>query len=165
MSGADGQACPDHYIALLRQTAVAPGIFVTQAGGRCGGRLFSSALYSPVSTSAIGNNRRWLAAERPMLTSEHFNCVCQSVSRSCSPRSRLDRGVASVLLQFTPDLFSDDGQVSVESTEAFLHDYMAKFSNFIGRALSLYPRQGLCCTNRLMAGVPLSPDRLIPRAL
>ena len=23
----------------------------------------------------------------------------------------------------------------------------------------------LCCTNRLMAGVPLSPDRLIPRAL
>lgn len=26
-------------------------------------------------------------------------------------------------------------------------------------------RAGLCCTNRLMAGVPLSPDRLIPRAL
>lgn len=25
--------------------------------------------------------------------------------------------------------------------------------------------EGLCCTNRLMAGVPLSPDRLIPRAL
>jgi hypothetical protein len=24
---------------------------------------------------------------------------------------------------------------------------------------------GLCCTNRLMVGVPLSPDRLIPRAL
>lgn len=25
--------------------------------------------------------------------------------------------------------------------------------------------QGLCCTNRLMVGIPLSPDRLIPRAL
>lgn len=25
--------------------------------------------------------------------------------------------------------------------------------------------RGLCCTNRVMAGVPLSPDRLIPQLL
>ena len=30
---------------------------------------------------------------------------------------------------------------------------------------TIYGLDGLCCTNRLMAGVPLSPDRLIPRAL
>ena len=28
----------------------------------------------------------------------------------------------------------------------------------------LWAVEGLCCTNRLMAEVPLSPDRLIPRA-
>ena len=32
-------------------------------------------------------------------------------------------------------------------------------------SLERYAFPRLCCTNRLMAGVPLSPDRLIPRAL
>lgn len=43
-------------------------------------------------------------------------------------------------IQFTPNLVTDDGKVQVESTEAFLRDYMTEFSNFIGRVLSVYPR-------------------------
>jgi chromate reductase len=45
-------------------------------------------------------------------------------------------------IQFTPDLISDDGEISVGSTEAFLRDYMSEFRDFIGRVLSVYPRTG-----------------------
>ena len=43
-------------------------------------------------------------------------------------------------IQFTPDLISDDGKVSVEGTETFLRNYMTEFSTFIGRVLTVYPR-------------------------
>ncbi len=39
-------------------------------------------------------------------------------------------------IQFTPDLISDNGDVSSESTEKFLRDYMKAFSDFTGRILS-----------------------------
>ena len=44
-------------------------------------------------------------------------------------------------IQFTPGLVSDDGEVSVASTEDFLRSYMAEFKDFIERVLSVYPRQ------------------------
>ena len=43
-------------------------------------------------------------------------------------------------IQFTPNLISDSGEVSSESTEAFLRNYMSEFSSFIGRVLTVYPR-------------------------
>lgn len=43
-------------------------------------------------------------------------------------------------IQFTPDLISDDGKVSVEATETFLCNYMSEFSNFIDRVLTVCPR-------------------------
>ena len=43
-------------------------------------------------------------------------------------------------IQFTPDLISDNGEVSSGSTETFLRDYMSEFSNFIGRVLTVFPR-------------------------
>jgi chromate reductase len=43
-------------------------------------------------------------------------------------------------IQFTPDLISDEGKVSVESTETFLRNYMSEFRDFIGRVLTVYPR-------------------------
>ena len=43
-------------------------------------------------------------------------------------------------IQFTPDLISDDGEVSVASTEGFLRNYMVEFRDFIERVLSVYPR-------------------------
>lgn len=43
-------------------------------------------------------------------------------------------------IQFTPNLISDDGKVSVESTETFPRNDMTEFSNFIGRVLSVDPR-------------------------
>ncbi len=43
-------------------------------------------------------------------------------------------------IQFTPNLISDSGEVSSESTETFLRDYMSEFSNFIGRVLTVFPR-------------------------
>lgn len=44
-------------------------------------------------------------------------------------------------IQFTPNLITDDGQVTVPSTEQFLRNYMAEFHAFIGRVLSVLPRQ------------------------
>jgi chromate reductase len=43
-------------------------------------------------------------------------------------------------IQFTPDLISDEGVVSVESTEKFLRSFMAEFHTFIGRVLQVLPK-------------------------
>ncbi len=43
-------------------------------------------------------------------------------------------------IQFTPDLISDEGEVSVEGTEEFLRTYMQEFRDFIRRVLTVYPR-------------------------
>lgn len=43
-------------------------------------------------------------------------------------------------IQFTPDLISDDGEVSVESTREFLRNYMAEFHQFVARVYTALPR-------------------------
>jgi len=43
-------------------------------------------------------------------------------------------------IQFTPNLISDQGDVSVGSTEDFLRSYMQEFRDFIERVLTVYPR-------------------------
>jgi chromate reductase, NAD(P)H dehydrogenase (quinone) len=43
-------------------------------------------------------------------------------------------------IQFKPDLISDEGNVSIEGTEAFLRTYMQEFRDFIRRVLTVYPR-------------------------
>ena len=43
-------------------------------------------------------------------------------------------------IQFTPGLISDDGEVTVESTEQFLRGFMAEFHAFIARVLQVLPR-------------------------
>lgn len=43
-------------------------------------------------------------------------------------------------IQFTPDLISDTGEVSVETTEAFLRNFMSEFRTFIGRVYTVLPR-------------------------
>lgn len=43
-------------------------------------------------------------------------------------------------IQFVPKLILDNGDVSLEPTEAFLRDYMSAFSNFIDCVLTVYPR-------------------------
>jgi len=44
-------------------------------------------------------------------------------------------------IQFKPGLITDEGEVTVESTEAFLRNYMAEFHAFIARVLSVMPRE------------------------
>jgi chromate reductase len=44
-------------------------------------------------------------------------------------------------IHLTPNLVTDDGEVTVSSTEEFLRNYMAEFHGFIGRVLSVLPRQ------------------------
>lgn len=44
-------------------------------------------------------------------------------------------------IQFSDGLISDDGKVSVKSTEDFLRNYMNEFSSFISRVLTVYPRE------------------------
>jgi chromate reductase, NAD(P)H dehydrogenase (quinone) len=43
-------------------------------------------------------------------------------------------------IQFTPDLISDEGKVTVASTEEFLRRFMAEFHAFIARVLQVLPR-------------------------
>lgn len=43
-------------------------------------------------------------------------------------------------IQFKPDLINDEGEVSVESTEKFLRNFMMEFHTFIGRVLQVLPR-------------------------
>ena len=43
-------------------------------------------------------------------------------------------------IRFTPDLITDDGTVTVSSTEEFLRNYMLAFDTFISRVLTVLPR-------------------------
>jgi chromate reductase len=45
-------------------------------------------------------------------------------------------------IQFKEGMITDDGQVTVPSTEKFLRNYMTEFHTFIGRVLSVLPREG-----------------------
>ena len=44
-------------------------------------------------------------------------------------------------IQFKPGLVSDDGEVAVPDTEAFLRNYMRDFRTFICRVLTVLPRE------------------------
>ncbi len=43
-------------------------------------------------------------------------------------------------IQFAPGLITDDGEVTVTSTEEFLRNYMAEFHIFIARVMSVLPK-------------------------
>jgi chromate reductase len=43
-------------------------------------------------------------------------------------------------IQFTPGLITDDGEVTVQSTEQFLRGFMEEYAAFITRVLSVLPR-------------------------
>src|SRR5437868_14780344 len=45
-------------------------------------------------------------------------------------------------IQFTPGLITEDGEVTVGSTEEFLRTYMDEFHTFITRVLSVVRRNG-----------------------
>jgi chromate reductase len=45
-------------------------------------------------------------------------------------------------IQFTPGLITDEGEVTVSSTEEFLRTYMQEFHDFIVRVLSTLPKDG-----------------------
>ena len=43
-------------------------------------------------------------------------------------------------IQFTPGLITNDGEVTVQTTEQFLRSYMEEFAAFLARVLSVLPR-------------------------
>ncbi|WP_299656156.1 NADPH-dependent FMN reductase [uncultured Jannaschia sp.] len=43
-------------------------------------------------------------------------------------------------IQFTPNLITDEGEISNDSTREFLRNYMAEFEGFIGRVYRAYPK-------------------------
>ena len=43
-------------------------------------------------------------------------------------------------IQYSPDVFKEDGEVTNESTRDFLANYMAEFSTYIARVLTVIPR-------------------------
>jgi chromate reductase len=43
-------------------------------------------------------------------------------------------------VQFTPDLITDDGEVTVDSTREFLANYMTEFHGYITRVYTVLPR-------------------------
>ena len=42
-------------------------------------------------------------------------------------------------IQFTPGMITDEGEVTVESTQAFLTNFMTEFHIFIERVLTVLP--------------------------
>lgn len=44
-------------------------------------------------------------------------------------------------ITFTPGMITDDGEVTVESTEGFLRNYMTEFHAFMARVLTVLPRE------------------------
>jgi chromate reductase len=44
-------------------------------------------------------------------------------------------------IQFKPGMITDEGEVTVPDTEEFLRNYMAEFHAFIGRVLTVLPRE------------------------
>ena len=44
-------------------------------------------------------------------------------------------------IHFKPGMITDEGEVTVPDTEAFLRNYMAEFHSFIGRVLTVLPRE------------------------
>ena len=44
-------------------------------------------------------------------------------------------------IQFTPGLVTDDGEVTVDSTEEFLRNFMREFALFVRRVTSVLPRE------------------------
>ncbi|HET6529443.1 MAG TPA: NADPH-dependent FMN reductase [Actinoplanes sp.] len=44
-------------------------------------------------------------------------------------------------IQYTPEIFPGDGQVSDEATRSFLTTFMAEFRDYIDRVLTVLPRQ------------------------
>lgn len=44
-------------------------------------------------------------------------------------------------LQYSPDVYTDDGEVLVESTEKFLRNYMQEFRQYIELVLTVLPRE------------------------
>ena len=45
-------------------------------------------------------------------------------------------------IQYTPERFRDDGEVTDESTATFLKDFMAAYRDFVMRVLTVLPREG-----------------------
>jgi len=48
--------------------------------------------------------------------------------------------VVEAYIQFTPGLIGDDGEVTDETTEEFLRNFMGEFEQFIARVLTVLPR-------------------------
>jgi chromate reductase len=43
-------------------------------------------------------------------------------------------------IQFTPGLITEDGEVTDETTEVFLRDFMEQFEQFMERVFTVLPR-------------------------
>ena len=43
-------------------------------------------------------------------------------------------------LQYSPEVFADDGEVLVESTEKFLRNFMEEYREHVARVLTVLPR-------------------------
>ena len=44
-------------------------------------------------------------------------------------------------VQFSPEVFKDDGEVTRDATVSFLSDFMTEFRDHIARVLTVLPRQ------------------------
>ena len=64
-----------------------------------------------------------------------WHCVCHSTGDSAQAN-----GIDRYYLTWNPDLFGDDGEVRVASTEDFLRNYMVEFREHVARVLTVLPR-------------------------
>ena len=56
-------------------------------------------------------------------------------------------------IQYSPDVFRDDGEVTNDSTREFLRAYMAEFRTYIGMVLTVLPRRQLTSVTALIQAI------------
>jgi chromate reductase len=94
-------------------------------------RPYGSNAFTHKPSTVIGTSPGSIGTAIAQQSLRSVLCYCNSPQMSAP----------EAYIQFTPGLITDEGVVTVPSTEQFLRDYMAKFHTFIGRVLAVLPRQ------------------------
>ena len=128
-----------------------------EAVASCDGLLIVSPEYNrSISWSIEERDRLGVAAARQQLlrprkptgiigaSTGHIGTAVMTQSSMRSVLSFLDApqlNSPEAYIQYSPEVFQDDGEVTDDSTREFLTAYMAEFRTYIGMVLTVLPRR------------------------
>jgi chromate reductase, NAD(P)H dehydrogenase (quinone) len=132
-------------------------VALKEAIGRSDAVLFVTPEYNRSIPGALKNAIDW--ASRPWGRNSFHHVPAAVIGASIGPigtavAQQSLRGVLSfcnarqmtapeAYIQYSPEVFTADGEVTVDSTAAFLRDFMAQFLEHTARVLTVIPRENL----------------------